>query len=182
MNTAMRFTSAPVAGFVTMNRVNVLGTILTPGAPPNVFEGTFAARWISTGAAYSFIRLVGLTNLGADSGYDIQMRDTTYFIPRWNNSGSQTTVILVQNTRRVAVTGQLYFYSGTGALLATQALSIAPDALQAVNTATFAALAGQSGSAAIAHLGGYGALSGKAVALEPSTGFTFDTPITPIPY
>jgi hypothetical protein len=26
---------------------------------------------------------------------------------------------------------------------------------------------------------GYGALSGKAVAVEPSTGFTFDTPLLP---
>jgi hypothetical protein len=32
----------------------------------------------------------------------------------------------------------------------------------------------------IAHVGGYGALSGKAVSLEPSTGFTFDTAMTPI--
>ena len=38
------------------------------------------------------------------------------------------------------------------------------------------------GSAAIAHLGSYGALSGKAVALEPATGFSFDTPLTPIPH
>jgi hypothetical protein len=30
--------------------------------------------------------------------------------------------------------------------------------------------------------GTYGALAGKAVALEPSTGFTFDTLIAPIPY
>jgi hypothetical protein len=28
----------------------------------------------------------------------------------------------------------------------------------------------------------YGGLTGKAVALEPSTGFTFDTVIAPIPY
>jgi hypothetical protein len=32
----------------------------------------------------------------------------------------------------------------------------------------------------IAHTGGYGALA-KSVALEPSTGFSFDTPFTPIP-
>ena len=36
-------------------------------------------------------------------------------------------------------------------------------------------------SAAITHLGGYGALTGKAVALEPATGFTFDTEVHPLP-
>jgi hypothetical protein len=40
---------------------------------------------------------------------------------------------------------------------------------------------GKSGSAAIAHTGGYGALNGKGVALESATGFTFDTALTPIP-
>jgi hypothetical protein len=43
------------------------------------------------------------------------------------------------------------------------------------------ALAGHSGSAQIAQLGGYAALAGKAVALEPATGFTFDTLVTPVP-
>ena len=31
----------------------------------------------------------------------------------------------------------------------------------------------------LTHDGGYGALSGKAVALEPATGFSFDSPMTP---
>jgi hypothetical protein len=42
-------------------------------------------------------------------------------------------------------------------------------------------LAGQSGAAEIAQMGGYGALTGKAVALEPATGFTFDTSIVALP-
>jgi hypothetical protein len=33
----------------------------------------------------------------------------------------------------------------------------------------------------VAHDGAYGALAGKAVALEPATGFTFDTPLVPRP-
>ena len=63
-----------------------------------------------------------------------------------------------------------------------QPLSLAAHGLQVVSTAGIPALAGASGSAAIAHDGTYGALAGKAVSLDPSTGFTFDTLIAPILY
>jgi hypothetical protein len=45
-----------------------------------------------------------------------------------------------------------------------------------LNTATVAGVAGQGGTMTIAHDGGYGGLVVKAVALEPSTGFSFDSP------
>jgi hypothetical protein len=38
-----------------------------------------------------------------------------------------------------------------------------------------------SGSLTVAHDAPYGALAGKAVALEPATGFAFDTPLEPRP-
>jgi hypothetical protein len=47
------------------------------------------------------------------------------------------------------------------------------------NTASVAGAAGQSGSITVTHDGGYGELAGKTVALEPSTGFSFDTPMLP---
>jgi hypothetical protein len=53
--------------------------------------------------------------------------------------------------------------------------------VQVLATGSIPALAGRSGSAQIAQLGGYAALAGKAVALEPATGFTFDTLVTPVP-
>jgi hypothetical protein len=45
-----------------------------------------------------------------------------------------------------------------------------------LSTPGLAPLVGQSGSITIAHDGPYGSLNIKAVALEPSTGFSFDTP------
>jgi hypothetical protein len=180
MNTALRFSSNPVSGMATMNRCDFTGAILTPGTALNVFEGAFAARWIATASTHSFIRVTGFPGLGADSGYEIQLRDTTYSIPRWNNSGSQVTVLLISNIKSTPVTGSVFFYGADGGLLATQTLSIPPNGVQTVSTASIPALAGLSGSVGIAHVGGYGALSGKAVSLEPSTGFTFDTAMTPI--
>ena len=46
-----------------------------------------------------------------------------------------------------------------------------------LNTASLAALAGMSGTITIAHDGRYGDLAGKSVALEPATGFSFDSPM-----
>jgi len=46
-----------------------------------------------------------------------------------------------------------------------------------LNTSTVSGVAGQSGSITVSYRGGYGVLSGKAVALEPATGFSFDSPM-----
>jgi hypothetical protein len=83
------------------------------------------------------------------------------------------TVLLIQNTTSDPVTGTVFFF-GTGGGAAVP-LSVEAYGLQVINTGTIPALAGLSGNLQIAHLGGWGALNVKAVALEPSTGFTFDT-------
>ena len=76
------------------------------------------------------------------------------------------------------MTGVIQFFPAAGgAPIHLQAFTLPPRGLLVLNTSTLPALAGGSGSALVAHDGGYGALAGKAVALEPGTGFTFDTPI-----
>jgi hypothetical protein len=120
--------------------------------------------------------------MDANAKYDILFRETTLNIPRWNQSGTQVTVVLLRNTTAAAIAGDLHFYDASGTVLATQAVSIPAHGLQALNTATIPALSGLSGSAALAHTGPYAGISGKAVALEPATGFTFDTPAQSIPY
>ena len=44
-----------------------------------------------------------------------------------------------------------------------------------------AGVAGQGGTITVSHDGRYGDLAGKTVALEPSTGFSFDSPMLPVP-
>jgi hypothetical protein len=61
-------------------------------------------------------------------------------------------------------------------------VALQPRALNVFNVATFPALAGQSGHITVVHDGTYGALNLKSVALEPSTGFSFDTPGTNVPH
>jgi hypothetical protein len=164
-------------------------TILTDASAPDdnlpsVQTGWLAVRWTANANQHDFIRMNGYVNVGATATaqYEIQMRDTTYLVPRWNSSGTQTTVFLIQNGSPSTVAGSILFYSAAGVLVHTEPLSVAARGLQVFSTAGVPALAGGSGSAAIVHDGGYGSLAGKAVALEPATGFTFDTLIAPIPY
>jgi hypothetical protein len=54
---------------------------------------------------------------------------------------------------------------------------LANNGMVVVNTS--AVSAGTSGSIQIAHTCGYGKVQAKVVALEPATGFTFDTACSP---
>jgi hypothetical protein len=128
----------------------------------------------------SFIRvrgaLCGTGCTGTDT-YRARFYDTTYTIPRFNNSGTQTTALLIQNNTSRGCEISIFFMDAAGALIVpggTTGTHLAPYAL---NVFAPPGVAGQSGSVRIAHECGYGGLSGKAVSVEPSTGFTFDTPM-----
>jgi hypothetical protein len=112
---------------------------------------------------------------GAGDGYRIRTYDTTYSASRFNNTATQVTVVIVQNTGVDLVSGQIAFWSSTGTLLQLQTFNLEARALFTLNTASLPALQGQSGTMTICHGGSYGSLAGKAVAVEPATGFTFDT-------
>jgi hypothetical protein len=139
-------------------------------------------RWLSTGDVDVFSRATAASTQTARSRYEIQLLETTYAVPRFNNSATQQTILLLQNTRAEAVAGQVRFFQAGGGLLHSQPFAIAARGVLVLNTAAIGALSGQSGSALVAHDGGYGALAGKAVSLEPATGFAFDTLLAPVPY
>ena len=150
------------------------------------FEGAawdaVGLRWLSTGDGSVYTRTTAGSTQTARSRYEIQLLETTYACPRFNNSATQQTILLVQNTRAETVTGQIHFFRADGTLRHSEPFTIAARGLLVLNTSAVAALAGQSGSALVAHDGGYGALAGKAVSLEPATGFAFDTLLAPILY
>jgi hypothetical protein len=150
------------------------------------FEGSaydaVSLRWLSTGEGDVFSRTTAGSTRDARSRYEIQLLETTYAVPRFNNSATQLTILLLQNTRADAVAGQVHFFGAGGALLHSQPFAITARGVLVLNTAAITAVSGQSGSLQVAHDGGYGALAGKAVSLEPATGFSFDTLLTPKPY
>jgi len=121
------------------------------------------------------------TTCGADDRYRLQAWETTYRIARFNNSGSQLTVLIVQNPRSQPVSGSAWFWSPLGTLLAEQAFTLTPRGSLTLITTTVAGLAGQSGSVTVTADAPYGALAGKTVSLEPATGYSFDAPLLPRP-
>ena len=109
--------------------------------------------------------------------YQIFAQETTLLAPRYNNSGTQITILVVQNPTGSSVSGMAHFFNAAGALVTSSSLSIPANGAVVLNTSTVAPAS--SGSIVITNNAPYGALAGKAVALEPSTGFTFDTTLVP---
>jgi hypothetical protein len=178
------------------DRVSAAGAVMTPGVVSSddlagfdfgpglgLVSSGLTVRWISSTDGKEFLRALGdqAGAMPANLTYDVEFFDTTYFVPRFNNSASQVTSLIVQNTTNAAVSGFLWFFNAGGTPLHNQAFSVPQGGVLVFNTSSVPALQGQSGSARIVHTGGYGALAGKAVALEPSTGFTFDTQLEAIP-
>jgi hypothetical protein len=169
----------------TFDLVAADGTVVAEGRATD--DDIIADSESSTGRTVRFIAGSNLTNLflraSAPAGvatdnttYSVSFYDTTLFVPRWNNTATQTTVLILQNTTSVTVPSNIYFHDAAGVQLAVVVADVPPRGVQVISTASVAALAGRSGSALVAAVGSQGAIVGKAVALEAATGFTFDTP------
>jgi uncharacterized repeat protein (TIGR01451 family) len=160
-------------------------TVIQSSAPVGAGRSR-SLRW-ENGATPALDELVRVRSqgCGADCGpedvYRLRAYETTATVARFNSSGTQATALLIQNTGSEAVAGHVYFVGVDGSRLVTVPFSIVPHGLFVVSSASLPDLAGQSGSIRVAHDGRYGDLVGKAVALEPATGFTFDTPLLPRP-
>ena len=146
---------------------------------------TRSLRWVnSTNAEVNTegIRVQSLgciANCGPDDVYRIRSAETTYSVPRFNNFGSQITVLLLQNPTNYTIDGTIYFWDSTGVQVGNRTFSLTAKQLIVLNTATVPGANGIGGAVTIAHNGRYGDLSGKTVALEPATGFSFDSPMLP---
>jgi glucose/arabinose dehydrogenase len=114
---------------------------------------------------------------GADDTYRLRLYETTLAASRFNNAGGQFSVLFLQNLTRQPVSARVYFWGGSGGLLHTATATVPAQGIQTIPTSTVPALAGLTGSITITHDAPYGGLVGKTVALEPATGFSFDTPL-----
>jgi hypothetical protein len=161
------------------------GAVLQSGAP----VGTGSAvglRWLVAGTAPvpgETVRIAGACGAacGPDDVYRVRTYETTLRAARFNNTGDQTTVVVLANPGDAPVGLTVRCWGPDGTLLGTHtpAGPLSPHGVLVLDTSTFAP--GASGSVTVAHDGPYGGLVGKAVALEPSTGFAFDTPFEPQP-
>jgi hypothetical protein len=132
-----------------------------------------------------YIRVQGAacnSSCTSQARYRIRFYDTTYTVPRFNNSGSQSTVLLVLNTTDRSCGLAYEFFANDGTRIVDRLFFPSPAVLHVFPLASDPELAGTSGSIRVIQTCGYGGLSGKAVSLEPSTGFTFETPLVPRPH
>jgi hypothetical protein len=144
----------------------------------SVSPGSISLRWIGNGSPSQWLRVSGNAAAPglASEKYDIRLVDTTLFLPRFNNVGSQRTVLILQRTGAALGFAQVEFRDDSGGLLHTRLVTALSSAgVDVFDTATEPSLAGRSGSAVVLHTFGQEGLVGKAVGLDPVTGFTFDT-------
>jgi uncharacterized repeat protein (TIGR01451 family) len=169
-----------------LDRVAFDGQVIQASVPLGTGPGR-SLRWHNFGAAPTsadFIRVRSAgcdTDCGPDDVYRIRAWDTTLRAPRFNNVGTQFTILLIHNASDQDVGGVARFWSADGTLTGTHTFMLAPRALLALNTADVIGAGGVGGTLTVGHDGGYGALVGKLVALEPATGFSFDSPLLPAP-
>lgn len=151
---------------------------ITPG-----LDYARSLRWENTsptGVIDQYIRIRSsscTTDCGPDDQYRVRFYETTFAIPRFNVSGTQTTVLLIQNPTSYDAVGRSYFWNATGGLERIEPFQVNAHSLYSVNLASIPILVGKSGTITVSHTARYGELVGKAVALEPGTGFSFDTPM-----
>jgi hypothetical protein len=168
-----------------VQRLNATGGLVLQDALLTDANGVLSLAWQQgTGALNTFVRVGGAVCPDTDctefDQYHLRFFDTTYAVPRFNNSGTQSTVLIVQNATDRPCTVTHHYLSAAGTLLASSSpIGLQARGLQVLATASL--VPGVSGSIRVTHTCGYGGLSGKAVSLEPATGFTFDTPLVARP-
>jgi hypothetical protein len=172
--------SGDVAPLVVERLASNQSTVLQTGTAVGTGR-SIAMRWENRGAAdlgqWIRVRSGGCqTDCGPEDVFRVRAYETSMSLPRFTANGSQQTVVVLQNPGTRSITGHVDFWNAAGSLLGTHTFTLAARASLTVDVSSVAGVAGQTGSATLTHDGGYGDLLGKAVALEPATGFSFDTP------
>jgi hypothetical protein len=178
------FNAVGVSG-IAIDRVNGAGGVLSAGQP---LTGNFnqSVRWqnVSGSPTVEYLRVQGVGSCGlscdTNDQYTFRFYETTASIARYNNSGTQVTVLMLQNPASYTINGRIFYWSATGVLVANQPFAVGPK--QLITVATASVTGATSGSITITQDGRYGDLQGKTIALEPSTGFSFDTPMVYRPH
>jgi len=180
MTGRLDFTTASV------QRLTSNGATVQENALPLELGGALSLNWLGPGGDSNpiptWVRVRGAacgTACTLNDRYRARFYDTTYTVPRFNNSGTQSTVLLVNNTIDRPCSMTVYFFDASGALRNFTTENLGARELVVVPTANI--VPSDSGSILVAHTCGYGGLSGKAVSVEPATGFTFDTALLPRP-
>lgn len=153
-------------------------TNLGQGAGIDGLGGAYSLRWANTTSsqASDLVKIAPLTTgNNTYDRYDLRMWETTIRMARFNCSGTQVTVVMCQNPTRSSISATQYYWNAAGTLVYANPITVGGRATSVVSSCAIGAVNTNSGSITVAHNGPYGSLNCKAVAVEPATGFTFDT-------
>jgi len=114
------------------------------------------------------------TGCSSEDTYRIRAYDTSYVIPRFNAAGGLRTFVIVQNRTDQPVSITVWFWNEQG----TSAYNAQRD-LSARGSVVIQASEDTTGSIVVVHDGGYGALAGKAVTVDPLVGSSYDSVMEP---
>lgn len=175
-------TSGDIGTTLNLDRTDAAGVVQQSSTAPGLGFSRSIRFFNNTAAADDTDRLKVTsgsctTTCTANDVYRIRFYETTYSVPRFNNSGTQVTVLVLQNPASYTITGTIRFWAANGTLTASNAFSLPAKNILVLATQTVAP--GTSGAITITNDGRFGDLSGKTVALEPATGFSFDSPMIP---
>lgn len=172
---------------VTLARIDGDGATVLQESVAAGLNCTRSLRWVNGSAPVTsqFVRIAsaacaGSTTCTADSVYRLRTYETTYRVPLFNNSGSQVSRLFVQNTSDAHVAGTVHFWGTDGALAGSAGFVLNPRGSLVLNTTTV--VPGISGSVTVANNGRYGALTGKVVSSDPTTGLSVDAAMEARPH
>ena len=158
-----------------LTRRDASGNWLQDSVPSDPSGKTRKVKWWNTVNTEERILVTnGYTDNSANTQYSIKLYDTTLSCPRFNNAGTQVSVLILQNVTTGSCDVNVKFFNEAGTLLANQTATIAGNATLVLPAASVPNVSGQKGSVQIGHECG-ARFMGKLVALEPATGFSFDT-------
>ena len=140
-------TGTTAANALQVDLVDSAGALINSGY---AFSSIGAARTLrfrnatATEITNQYVRVMSgangcTTTCTTNAEYRIQLRETTLMAPRFNNSGGQLTVVLLQNGPVVtgspsSVAGTVRFWNTAGTLLGSQAVSMPANGGVVLNT------------------------------------------------
>ena len=121
------------------------------------------------------VRVKGNTNSPASARYSIRLSEATMYCPRYNNSGTQVSVLIVQNVSNGLCDIAVDFFAENGTYVTSFSSTAVGNGMVVLPVGSIPALVGTKGSAQLHPFCSPSGLKAKLVALEPATGFSFDT-------
>lgn len=140
-----------------------------PGATDKVI------RWAGDASTSYRIRVKGNTNSTANAKYSIVYSETTLYCSRFNQSGTQASVVIIQNTTNSTCNMFISFLAENGSFIGGQNASALGAGMVVLPAASVTNVPGTKGSVQILPTCSPSALKAKVVAVEPATGFSFDS-------